>query len=366
MPGRLPTYAVILAGGRGTRFWPLSRERHPKQLLPLLGSRSLLQESWRRLVVLFPPRRIYVVTSRAQAAAVRRQLPALAPANLLVEPVGRNTAAAIALAAAHIRREERNDALLAVFPADHAIARPALFRRAVRAALAAAAAEACAVVCGIPPTEPHTGYGYIERGRIWRRLNGLRVYRARRFTEKPDRATAARYLRSGRYFWNAGMFFWRLATFDGLLRRYLPATAHALERLRPAIGTPGFHRKLAAVYPKLKNISVDYALAEPAAADGRVRVVPAAMGWSDLGSWAALYDFLAARPRDNVLRGAVLARAARGNLIWTQKKFASAVGVDNLVVVETPDALLVTTRDHAQEVSQVVQYLEKKKRWDLL
>jgi mannose-1-phosphate guanylyltransferase len=233
----------------------------------------------------------------------------------------------------------------------------------VRAALATAAAAFCAVICGIPPTEPHTGYGYVERGRPWRRLNGLTVYRARRFTEKPDRATAVRYLRSGRYLWNAGMFFWRLSTFERLLRRYLPATARALARLQPAMGTRDYRRRLAAVYPKLKNISVDYALLEQAP---DVRVVPAAMGWSDLGSWSALYDFLAARAGDNVLRGAVLARGARGNLIWTQKKFASALGVDNLVVVETPDALLVTTRDRAQEVSQVVQYLEKKKQRDLL
>jgi len=358
----LRAYAVILAGGRGTRFWPLSRERRPKQLLPLLGRRSLLQETWRRLVPLFPRRRIYVVTSRKQARAVRRQLPALPQGNLLVEPVGRNTAAAVALAAAHIGKNERDDALLAVFPADHAIARPGVLRRAVRAALATAAAEPCAVVCGIPPTEPNTGYGYIERGRLWKWRSGVRVYRARRFTEKPERATAVRYLHSGRYFWNAGMFFWRLSTFDRLLRRYLPATARALARLQTAIGTRGYRRRLAAVYPKLKNISVDYALLEQAP---DVRVVPAAMGWSDLGSWAALYDFLAGRAGENVLRGPVFARAARANLVWT-KKFAAVLGVDNLVVVETPEALLVTSRARAQEVSQAVKYLEEKKRRDLL
>ncbi|MBI4461423.1 MAG: NTP transferase domain-containing protein, partial [Acidobacteria bacterium] len=260
----LRAYAVILAGGRGTRFWPLSRQRHPKQFLRLVSSQSLLEQTFWRLRRIFPRNRILVVTDREQARLVRRQLRSLPARNLLLEPVGRNTAAAIALAAAHIRRQEAHDALLGVFPADHVIRAEARFRRLARAALATAASGECAVVLGITPSEPNTGYGYIERGAFWKRTGGVAVYRARRFTEKPDLATARRYLRSRRYYWNSGMFFWKLSTFERLLRRFLPATAQAMQNLGPIIGTRAYGRTLARLYPKLPQISVDYALLERA------------------------------------------------------------------------------------------------------
>jgi mannose-1-phosphate guanylyltransferase len=362
MAEQLPAFAVILAGGRGTRFWPLSRRRKPKQFLALTSDASLLEQTYGRLRGLFPRQRILVVTTREQAALVRRHLPELPRGNLLVEPVGRNTAASIALAAAHIRQRAA-EALLGVFPADHAIADVARFRHLVRAALTAAAADPCTIVLGIPPREPHTGYGYIERGRYLKRIGGTRVYRVRRFAEKPDRATARRYLRSRRYFWNSGMFFWKLSTFEKLLARLLPATARTMERLSPAVGARAYARTLARLYPRLPNISVDYALLERAP---DVRMLPADIGWNDLGSWAALYDYLASRPGDNVARTQVLALDARGNLLWTAKKFAAAVGVSDLVVVETPDALLVTSRERAQDVGKVVEYLETKAGRDLL
>ncbi|MFQ5817928.1 MAG: mannose-1-phosphate guanylyltransferase [Terriglobia bacterium] len=363
MPDQLPAYAVILAGGRGTRFWPLSRRRRAKQFLALASRASLLQQTYQRLRPLFPRNRIFVITGREQAGLVRRQLRPLPTGNLLVEPVARNTAAAIALAAAHIKRRAP-DALLGVFPADHAIRHPARFHRLVRSALATAQADDCAAVLGIPPREPHTGYGYIERGRFWKRVASAPVYRARRFTEKPDPATARRYLRSRRYYWNSGMFFWTLSTFQKLLARYLPATARALAALSTTLGTRAYARTLTRLYPKLQNISVDYALLERAP---DVRMLPADIGWTDLGSWAALYDYLVPpRGTRNVTRGETLALDARGNLLWTPKKFAAAVGVSNLVVVETRDALLVTTRERAQEVGKVVEYLEGTNRRNLL
>lgn len=369
---RLPAYAVILAGGYGTRFWPLSRRARPKQFLPLAppsagltGRESLLQQTYRRLLRLFPPERIYVVGNAEHRALLRRQLPRLPAGRLLLEPVGRNTAAAVALAAVHIRRAlsaRAGDAVLGVFPADHAIGNEARFRRIVRAALSAATAEEGMVVLGIPPAQPHTGYGYIERGRSLKRLQGQRLYAVKRFTEKPDRRTAARYLRSGRYFWNSGMFFWRLSTFDDLLRRHLPRTYMTLAKLTPRTS----RRRLGQLYRRLENISVDYALAEPAAARGHVRMIPADMGWSDLGSWSTVYEWWARHGRDNVVRKPHFLLDAAGNWLSSPGKFLAAIGVEDLVVVDTPDALLLCPRARAQEVGKVVDSLKKTKRTRLL
>jgi len=371
-PMRLPAYAIILAGGYGTRFWPLSRRARPKQFLALAppsagltGRESLLQQTYRRLLRLFPPEHIYVVGNAEHAGLLRSQLRRLPVGRLLLEPVGRNTAAAIALAAVHIRRAlpaRASEAVLGVFPADHAISNEARFRRVVTAALSAATAEEVMVVLGIPPTHAHTGYGYIERGRLQTRLRGERLFSLRRFTEKPDRRTAARYLRTGRYFWNSGMFFWRLSTLDGLLQRHLPHTRATLAKLTPHTSC----RRLGQLYRRLENISVDYALAEPAAARGCGRLIPAEMGWSDLGSWSAVYEWWARRGGDNVVRGPHFLLDAAGNWLSSPRKFLAAIGVEDLVVVDTPDALLLCPRARAQDVGKVVDYLKITRRTRLL
>ncbi len=358
---RLPTFAVILAGGYGTRFWPLSRRARPKQFLALAGRESLLQQTYRRLRRVFPSERIYVVGNAEHRALLRSQLAHLPRGRLLLEPIGRNTAAGVALATVHIRARQRN-AVLAVFPADHAIADERRFRRLLRPALATAAMDDVMVVLGIPPTHAHTGYGYIERGAEQSRCWGERVFRARRFTEKPNARTAARYLRSRRYYWNSGMFFLRLSAFDALLRRYLPRAWTAFQRITPGSS----HARLARLYRRLENISIDYALAEPAARAGRVRVIPAEMGWSDLGSWSAVYDWQARRRGENILRGPGFLRDAAGNWISAPGKFVAALGIEDLVVVDTPDALLLCRRGHAQLVGKVVDYLRKKKWLQLL
>jgi len=383
---KLPAYAILLAGGYGTRFWPASRRARPKQFLALTGKDSLLQQTYRRLSRLFPPSRIYVVGNAEHRRLLQQQLPRVPPGHLLLEPVGRNTAAAIALAAAHIRRALTSgpaaqrparrspegaggrpfaDAVLGVFPADHAIRNERRFARIARVALAAAAAEDAMVVLGIPPTHAHTGYGYIERGTALRPHGGQQVFAARRFTEKPDARTAARYLQSGRYFWNSGMFFWRLSTFDALLRSYLPDTHATLKQLAPGIGRRRYAARLGQLYRRLENISVDYALAEPAAARGLARMIPADMGWSDLGSWAAVYEWRAQARGQNPLPPAHFVLDAHGNLVET-RKFVAAIGVEGLIIVETPDALLVCSRERAQDVGKVVHYLEKKKLKRLL
>ncbi len=367
----LPAHAVLLAGGRGTRFWPRSRMRTPKQLLNIVGDETMLAASLRRLRPAFPVSRLWVVTNADQVAEVRRQAPYLDPGRILAEPVGRNTAAAIGLAAIHVARQS-DDALMAVLPADHYIGQPARYLRLVRAALEIARRGPNLVVLGIPPTRPETGYGYIARARLAARAGGFPVYTVRRFTEKPSLGRARRYLASGRYFWNAGMFFWRVSTFLDNLRRFLPATYNALMRLADDIGTPRYAKRLRHIYPQLENISVDYAVMEPASQEARrskksnLFVVPAEMSWSDLGSWAAVYEMLARQAGENVSAGPFLALDARGNYLWSPKKFVAAVGVHDLVVVETADALLVCSRDRAQDVGRVVRWLEQHRQLALL
>jgi mannose-1-phosphate guanylyltransferase len=369
----LLAHAVILAGGRGTRFWPRSRIRTPKQLLNIVGGDTMLEQTAARLAPLFPAARQWVVTNSEQAAAVRRQLPRVAPSHILAEPVGRNTAAAIGLAAAHLLHGgmgTENDAIMAVLPADHYIGKPSRYLKIVRAALHVAHASGSLVVLGIPPSRPETGFGYIERAR-GKALDagGIPVFSVRRFTEKPALERARKYVSSGRYFWNAGMFFWRVSTFLANLEKFLPKTHDALMRLAGEIGTPRYARTLARIYPKLENISVDYAILEPAtsrAAAPSVFVLPAEVGWSDIGSWAAVYELLARKNRENVSAGRHVAINAHGNFLWSPKKFVAAVGIRDLVVVETEDALLLCPRDRAQDVGKIVKWLEAEKHSSLL
>jgi mannose-1-phosphate guanylyltransferase len=362
-------HAIILAGGRGTRFWPRSRTHTPKQLLSIVGASSMLEQTIERLAPLFPASNLWVVTNREQAAAVRKQAPRLAARNILAEPAGRNTAAAIGLAAAHLLRYASPNALMAVLPSDHFIAQAARYRRVVRAALQVAAQSGALVVLGIPPARPETGYGYVEFSGRAERVAGEPVYSVRRFTEKPSLARAQRYVQSGNYFWNAGMFFWRVDTFLDNLARRLPKTHAALLRLADAIGTPRYNAALARIYPRLENISVDYAVLEPASGDPKrspVFVLPAAVGWSDIGSWAAVYELLARRPGQNVSPGRVCALDSYGNLFWSPRKLVAAIGVRNLIVVDTPDALLICPRDRAQDVGRVVKWLEEQRDTSLL
>jgi mannose-1-phosphate guanylyltransferase len=366
--GALPAYAVILAGGRGTRFWPRSRTRTPKQLLNIVGRDTMLVQTAARLAPIFPAQRLWVVTNAEQASAVRRQLPRVARSHILAEPAGRNTAAAIGLAAAHLLQGglgKQNDALMAVLPADHYIAQPARYLNVVRAALHVAQAPGALVVLGIPPTRPETGYGYIERGRGEElHTGGVPVFSVRRFAEKPALALARRYVASRRHFWNSGMFFWRVATFLGNLETFLPKTHDALMRLAGDIGTPRYAKTLARIYPQLENISVDYAILEPATrrrSSPSVFVLPAEVGWSDIGSWATVYELAAHNAGENVSAGRFFALDARGNFFFSPNKFVAAIGVRDLVVVETDDALLLCPRDRAQDVAKIVKHLEAEK-----
>lgn len=366
---RLTTHAVILAGGRGTRFWPRSRTRTPKQLLNIIGKTTMLEQTVARLRPLIAPERIWTVTNSEQAAAVRSQLSAASRKRVLTESIGRNTAAAIALAAIHVRHAAKGDALLAVLPADHFISQPDRYRKIVVAALEVAREPGRMVVLGIPPTHPETGFGYVQRMGESFASKTFAVFAVRRFTEKPDAARAAEYVASGEYHWNAGMFFWRVSTFLESLERNLPKTYAAIESLSQFIGKSSYNKKLRAVYPTLENISVDCAILERETASAtvpRVFTIPAEIGWSDIGSWAAVFELLAKQKKDNVFFGPGHALDAEGNFLWSPTKFIAAIGVHSLVVVETPDALLICPRDRAQDVGKLVRLLEEWRQRNLL
>ncbi|MGB2622586.1 MAG: mannose-1-phosphate guanylyltransferase [Candidatus Acidiferrum sp.] len=380
---QLKIHAVILAGGRGTRFWPRSRTRTPKQLLNIVGKKTMLEQTVERLLHVIPAPHLWTVTNAEQAAAVKKQLPAAARKHVLTEPIGRNTAAAIGLAAIHIRHAAKGDALLAVLPSDQFISDTEKYHRIVRAALELAREPGRLAVLGIPPTRPETGFGYIEHTGDALHSLGFPVFAVRRFTEKPALDLAKQYVASGDFHWNAGMFFWRVSTFLENLKKFLPKTHEALESLSETIGKKTYERRLRAIYPKLENISVDYAILEPstrsnesdpaadlpAGPDGssaKVFVIPAEVGWSDIGSWAAVYELLTKQPGDNYLAGPGLTLDASGNLLYSPSKFVAAIGVRDLIVVETPDALLVVPRDRAQDVARLVKSLEERKLAKLL
>ncbi len=366
---KLQTHAVILAGGRGTRFWPRSRTRTPKQLLNIVGKDTMLEQTVARLLPLIPPDHIWTVTNAEQTAAVKKQVPAAARKRVLTEPIGRNTAAAIALAAIHVRHAANGDALMAVLPADHFIAQPDKYRKIVTAALDLSRAPERMIVLGIPPTRPDTGFGYVERMGDAIGASGSHAFAVRRFTEKPALDLAKQYVASGNFQWNAGMFFWRVSTFLDNLKMFLPKTHEALESLAETIGKKTYERRLRTIYPKLENISVDYAILENTTRQEgppRVFVIPADVGWSDIGSWAAVYELLAKQPGENVLAGQGLALDAAGNFLYSPTKFVAVIGVRDLIVVETPDALLIVPRDRAQDVAKIVKSLEERKLNKLL
>lgn len=361
-------YPVVLAGGRGTRFWPLSRKKCAKQLLALDGKQTMIQQTVARLLPMAPAKRFWVVTNDDLRSAIVKQLPKLPKAQVLAEPVGRNTAPAIGLAAFLLLRENPL-AVIGMFPSDHVIADENRYRQTIERGIKIAAAGANIVVLGIRPNRAETGYGYIEAGGA-HRGEALRV---RRFTEKPNAQKAAEFVAAGNYFWNSGMFLWSAQTLADALREHLPKTAALLEEIAAASGTRNFARTFQRLYPKCENISVDYAVLEPRSAKGEeagnIFCLPADFGWNDLGSWTALHEHhntKSAPPDGNLVAGSgVFVLSAHRNYIHAPEKFVAVVGVSDLVVVETSDALLITTRQAAQDVGKVVKHLDEKKLYKL-
>ncbi len=352
-----PFVALILSGGAGTRLWPRSRRSRPKQFLDLLGDgRTLFASTVARLDGLVPPGRIYVVAPPDHSGLVRRDAPQLPEGNLVAEPYPRGNAAAIGLALAAIAAREP-EAIVAVLPSDHVIERPDAFRACLEAARGAAEAGYL-VTLGIRPTRPDTGFGYVERTEE-RAAPG--AFRVRRFVEKPEREVAERMVRGGTHLWNAGMFVFSMARALAEYERHLPRTYAAVQALRAAAASERWSAVLADAWEETERTTFDYGIMEKA---DRVAVVPADVGWHDVGNWARLAEIV--DKRDNTLASTLLGEGSRGVYVYSPGKVVATVGVDDLVIVETEDALLVTRKDRAEEVKAIVERLEREGRTELL
>jgi mannose-1-phosphate guanylyltransferase len=351
-------YGLIVAGGRGTRFWPRSRRNRAKQVLKFFGDRSLIQQTADRLKPVLPPDRLWILTNDHLREEIVRQLPEIPKRQILAEPAQRNTAPAIGLAA-HILHSIDPEAVMGVFPADHVIARPRDYVRLLRPAFRAAR-EGKIVVLGIQPRWAETGYGYIEFPAGVK--PGPAPVETLGFREKPDPETAARFLAAGNFYWNAGMFFWRTSVLLDALRRFLPKTATLLASL-PAFGHRRFAARLKEVFPKCENISIDYAVLERAS--NVAGIAAGDIGWNDVGSWNAVYELERRDASGNALRATTLIDGSTGNYVHAEKLVA-LIGVKDLIVVDTPDALLIADRSRAQQVGEIVKRLEKSGREDLL
>jgi mannose-1-phosphate guanylyltransferase len=345
-------YGLILAGGRGTRFWPKSRRHTAKQVLRLFGDRSLIQQTVDRLRPVLPPERIWILTNGHLRDEIVRQLPEVPKRQILAEPAQRNTAPAIGLAA-QILHGLDPESIMGVFPADHVIGKPRQYVRLLKAALKAARAGKI-VVLGIQPRWPETGYGYIEFPKGVK-PGASKPLAVKRFREKPDARIAARFLKAGNFYWNAGMFFWRTSVLLDALREQLPKTASLLASL-PPFGSRTFAKGLEDAFPKCENISIDYAVLERAA---NVVGLPAGdIAWNDVGSWNAVYELHARDRAGNALRTHTMIEDSSGNYVDAEKKLLALLGVNGLIVVDTPDALLIADRARAQQVGDLVKLLE--------
>jgi mannose-1-phosphate guanylyltransferase len=355
-------YAVIMAGGAGTRFWPASRELRPKQLLPLAApGESLLAATVRRIAPIVPPERVYIATGAKLVDATARDLPGVPRANLLAEPVARNTAPCIGWATATIARKNP-EALVMVLPSDHYISDEPGFLKVIERALAGARAGHLATI-GIVPTRPETGYGYIEVGAAVAELASHGVSEVARFVEKPDRARAEGYVAGGKHLWNAGMFFFRARDMAAAIERHLPELAGGLARIDAAAARGDEARELAATFPTLPSVSIDNGVMEKAS---RLAVVKGSFGWNDLGSWESAWELAPKDAAGNAAPEGTITVEAAGNLVsdlttpGKPKRVYALVGVSNLVVVETDDAVLVMSRERAQDVKAVVAELKKR------
>jgi mannose-1-phosphate guanylyltransferase len=353
-------YGLILAGGRGTRFWPRSRRSSAKQVLRFFGERSLIQQTVDRLRPLIPPERIWIMTNQHLRPEIARQLPEVPARQILAEPAQRNTAPAIGLAA-HILDSLDSDAVMGVFPADHVIGKQREYLRLLKPAFRAAGKGEIAVL-GIRPRWAETGYGYIEFPQAVQ-AGSLDPLPVLKFREKPDAAEAAEFLRAGNFYWNAGMFFWRTSVLLDSLRQFLPKTAGLLDSL-PPFRSRQFAARVREVFPQCENISIDYAVLERA--PNVVGFAAGDIGWNDVGSWNAVYELQARDAHGNALPGGTLVEDSTGMYVDAKGKLVALLGVKDLIVVDTPDALLIADRRRAQEVGDLVKRLEKSGREDLL
>lgn len=349
-------YAVIMAGGKGTRFWPLSRQKKPKQFLPIISEKTMLEETILRLHPLIPRNNIFTIADKAQSETIKTLTSLVSPSNILTEPMGKNTAPSLLLATAHIFAKNPK-AVAAALPADHLIRMPELFRKKLKAGAAAALKEDALVTFGIPPSFPATGYGYIQ----FKRSNpgqylGENFYQVQMFKEKPDASTAKKFIKAGNYYWNSGMFIWRAETFAGKIKKYAPELFPSWEKFLKGIKEKD-SLIIEEAFKSLPATSIDYALMEKA--EG-VLMAEGDFGWSDVGSWSALADIWDKDSQGNTFHGKALALEAKNCILHSPSKLTALVGVENLIVIDTDDALLICRQDLDQKVREIVEELKKK------
>ena len=356
------TYAVIMAGGGGTRLWPVSRKERPKQLLPLIGQETLFQATVQRLENLFPPERILVVTMEEQAREMRQQTPSIPEENYIIEPAPRGTASVVGLAAAIAQKREPN-ATMAILPSDHFIRNRDLFHYLLRAAFEVAL-DGYLVTLGIAPTHPSTAYGYVQQGNPLSGGYNYPAYEVKSFKEKPNDETAQKLLRSGNHSWNSGMFIWRADVILNEIARQMPELDQALKKIAPAWGTAKQADVLQECWHDLKVVTVDYGIMEKAE---RVAVLPASgLGWSDVGQWESLFEVLLPDMNGNIAanNGHHLAHETNNTLVYgsNAERLIVTIGVDDMIIVDADDILLVCKSDQSQKVRDVVEHLRKHRQ----
>ena len=353
-------HAVIMAGGSGTRFWPRSTKERPKQFLKIFGDRTMLQQTVDRIEPIIPAERVWIITNQRYVQLVEEQLPDVPESNIIGEPVARNTAPCVASAAA-LLREKDPDATMVVLPADHSISNPDKFISILETAAQKANQDDALITIGIRPDRPETGYGYIEFDKkSGETLKGNDVKKVIQFREKPDLKTARQFIYSGNFLWNSGMFVWKASTIVDQFNKHLPDIYEQLEELEPAVGTEQQTEAVNTFYHNCPSISIDYGIMEKAET---VYVVPGEFGWNDVGSWRAVYDLREKNEQGNVIQSdSAILESSENNLVHSENnKLIALVGVKNLAVVETDDAILVCNLDESQGVKQVVEALKKNK-----
>lgn len=349
-------YAVILAGGSGKRLWPRSRRECPKQLLDLkYEGRTMLQETFARLEPLVPADKVYIVTGGSYVEGTSDQLPAVPEPNIISEPQGRGSAPAIGLAAVYLRHRDP-EAVMACLPADHHITRPDEFRQVLSVA-DQVAQQGHLVTLGIKPDYAHTGYGYIETGERLMDVGEHTVYRVQRFTEKPDEPTARRFVEGGRHFWNSGMFIWKASVILDEIERHLPCLHACLTEVEQVLGAEEEREVLERAWSLVESETIDFGVMEKAE---DVVAIPVDMGWNDVGSWASLIELLPCDGEGNVIVGRHVGVETKGSLIYSAHRLVTTVGVENLIIVDTEDAILICSADRAQEVKALVERLDEE------
>ena len=355
-------FAVVMAGGVGTRFWPRSRTQKPKQFLKIFGDTTMIQQTYERLLPLIPSENILFVINEQQKPEIRKQLPFVPEENLITEPFGKNTAPCIALAALHIKHKNP-DSVMAVLPADHLIQDTNKFLATLKVASQILEKETCLMTIGITPTYPATGYGYIQYNGELCSENGITAYRVKTFAEKPNLETAKKFLMSGDFLWNSGMFIWKTETILQEIEELLPEVHDSFRQIDKAIGTSTYQEALETGYREIRGISIDYAILEKSK---RVCVIKSNFGWSDVGSWEEVYNLLKKDKSKNAVVGKALLKDSKGCLIYSPEHLVATIGVKDLIVIHSDNAILICPKSRAQDVKELVDLLKRKKMKDYL